>query len=695
MDPSVLRLQSQNKVRSDCLRMKNENNKMPAQPKPSKAQSVPHFSNHNIENQDPENPQMGRKAPVRSGVSRLPVLAKSLHLQTPSDFSQSHSKWEEKPLAGKAKKKKPCTRPIPFNFSQPKSSRVASENQQPPTLSQTRTGTHTVKPNNDARNVPLKAQNISSKPIKHSATLNSIVDSSNGTGKPYGKATENASELSGESVPSITFKTSSTLSRPLSAVSNNALHQNHDSTSSAQSILNTEACLKNMNQLSLKDPTKSSQASQNMPLTTQGNFSKSSAEKVENFQPDHAALLSILRNEGISATGLGSATPKSQPYNYVPQRVSVMKSRQKPGVSSASVKSLQFSPDPAALQSILQNEGVKAVGATPRNPVRPSGRGTSVYTAQRVPVKKNHNEANGGPAVALKETPLKKWTPQRVRDTKHQPMSAVKWHLSKHQSPYGSTPGPRSLKTSLQPHQEEVVQRLFYGKEDQPCTNVAEDDPETQEEQLSVKIKTGDSDLKNKPLCEEKIDTSRPSEDKEDNEQKQQELGVLGRQPFFQAPQRESVIFFSTGKKLLRAPRFEKQEDSVLQEQHGLVSSAQSNKLPAHEEKPFVSAPSHQNFPAVQSLHRDLILQKACSKSPAVALLRNRLPQLEELRLDEEVATYTSVAIQAAPGSLSPRPRCGNPVASFLHFEELSRFVPICCSPSDSTSPQSSPLYER
>lgn len=48
-----------------------------------------------------------------------------------------------------------------------------------------------------------------------------------------------------------------------------------------------------------------------------------------------------------------------------------------------SMKSEQFSPDSTALQSILQNEGVKAggfVGATPRNSVRPSGRGTSIYT---------------------------------------------------------------------------------------------------------------------------------------------------------------------------------------------------------------------------------------------------------------------------------------------------------------------------
>lgn len=41
------------------------------------------------------------------------------------------------------------------------------------------------------------------------------------------------------------------------------------------------------------------------------------SDKGESFQSDHAALLSILRNEGISATGLGSVTPKSKPYNYL------------------------------------------------------------------------------------------------------------------------------------------------------------------------------------------------------------------------------------------------------------------------------------------------------------------------------------------------------------------------------------------
>lgn len=160
---------------------------------------------------------------------------------------------------------------------------------------------------------------------------------------------------------------------------------------------------------------------------------------------------------------------------------------------TGSMKSVQFSPDRAALQSILQNEGVKGggfVGTPLRVSVCQSGRGTSIYTvckhyicfhygsflkillqtqfhllwcflsqAQRVPVRKNRAEPTGGgkkqnhcylmkpnaslslcpfpwrdaavlsSAPALKETPLKKWTPQRVPVTRHQPMSAM---VSKH-----------------------------------------------------------------------------------------------------------------------------------------------------------------------------------------------------------------------------------------------------------------------
>ncbi|XP_072222889.1 uncharacterized protein troap [Leuresthes tenuis] len=428
-----------------------------------------------------------------------------------------------------------------------------------------------------------------------------------------------------------------------------------------------------MNLLSLKDSHSTLNADQTAQPTTQGNASK--ASNGENFLTDHAALLSILRNEGVGVAGRASATPHSKPYNYLPQRVSVLKSRQMAGPGP--VRSAQFSQDPAALQSILLNEGVKdgrPTGATPRNSVRPPGRSTSIYTAQRVPVRRNRAEPAGGPVAALKETPLKTWTPQRVRNTKHQPMSAMKWHQSPQQSPY-CTPGPRSVKSSIQPRQEqEVVQRLFDDPEDEQNTNVTDKAPVAQAEQFPLQAPS------NKPPCEEEGETSGTNSDEEE-----QQKNTL------QALPRESVIFFSTGKTLLRAPRFKKLESTAQQDQRGPLSSEQRKVPTAHNETSAESQLISQIKPSVRRLHTDLIVQKSCSLNPVMAMLRNRFPPLEDLLMDEEVATYTSVAVPAAPGFVPPRPRCGNPLASILHFEDSTRFAPI--GPDLSSSPSS--LQER
>ncbi|XP_047457824.1 uncharacterized protein LOC125018035 isoform X2 [Mugil cephalus] len=668
MDSSpVLRQQSQNKIRNDFLRMKNEHNKKHPDPKSSKLASAPHLSSKDSENKDPGSSDHGWKALVRPGVSRLPVLAKSIHLQTPSDFSQSHCRWEEKPLAGKSKKKKPCTRPVPFNLSQPKSTRMATKDQQPLSVQQPKT--HATQPENSL---------FSSKTTKHPVVLNSNADSTKGMGRSHGKMTENMSHLPGQSGPSNNFKTSTTLSNPLSSIANNTMHQNNTASSvpPALGVAGADVCLDNMNLLSLKD------ASQTAQLSAQSSSSKALTDKGENFPTDHAALLSVLQNKGVTA--MASTTPQSKPYNSLPQRVPATKTRQKAAPSTVSGKSLEFSPDPAALQSILQNEGVKAgrvTAATPRSSVCPPGRGTSIYRAQRVPVRKNRAESTGGPVVALKEI---KWTPQRVPNTRHQPMSAMKWHMSTKQY---STPGRRGCKSNVQLQQEEVVQRLFDDQEDERSTNVTDKDSGAQAEQLPVDASTAKSHR------EEKVEESEASSDEEEEEEEEEEKFVGG-QMFLQAPHRESVIFFSTGKKLIRAPRVEKPE--APQHRHGPVSSEQRRFVPAQDDSSAEAEPSCQVNPCVQRLHRDVIVQKTTSLSPAVAMLRKRLPPLEELRMDEEVATYTSLSGPAPPRFLPPPPRCGNPLASVLYFEESTRFVPIAFDASSGPfSPLSSPLQER
>ncbi|KAM9344290.1 uncharacterized protein troap [Pholidichthys leucotaenia] len=693
MDSSpVLRQQSRNKVHSYFQRVSYEHNKKRVDSKPSKVLPASHLSNTDEENQDPGKSQTAKKPLGHASISRLPVLAKSLHLQTSSDFSQSHCKWEAKPLAGKAKKKKPCTRPVPFNFSQPKSSKMATEGQQLLTVPQSKLSS--------ANKVP------SLKPTKHQASLNS-----NGNIKPHGRTTENTSHLSGQTGPSKIFKTTATSNPP-----DNTLSQKSEMSSA-------DACLDEMNLLCLKDPSDTSETTQG---SIKGNPSDVLSNKVGNFQPDHTALLSILLNKGVDVTSV-----PSKPYSDLPQRVSVMKSQQKAGSLKGSLKSVAFSRDSAALQSILQNEGVKAggpVGATPRNSVCPPGRGTSVYTAQRVPVRKkctestaapagslksvafspdsaalqsifqneglkagrlvgatprnsvcppgggtsantaqrvpvrkNCAETGGGPTTSLKDTPLNRCTPQRVPNTKHQPMSAMKWHQSAQKSPY-CTSASRRCKSSHQLWQgQEAVERElhFNDQDDDQSPNETKKHPETEEE-LPVHASAMESH------GEEKLEMTKGDNEKQETVEKGQ--------MFLSAPHRESVIFYSAGKQLFRAPHLQKPE--AHHDQYGPVSPELRKGPLVYCDLLTVSIPSQIN-PSFQSVHRDFTAHKSRSASSVVALLRKRFPPLEELRLDDEVASYTSVSDPACSGFLPHRPSCRNPLASILNFEEATRFVPI------------------
>lgn len=618
MDGSpVLRQQSQNPV----PRLKSEQNKI-SDSKTSKVSLHP--VRHNLENRDPLKTVKVHPPHIQIGVSRLPVLAKSLQLQTPNEFTRSHSKYEEKPFAGKARTKKPCTRPVPFNLSQTKSSRVASENQHPNAI-------HSTRISKLSHNV-CSSQIKTSKKSKHSDNLQEVKASLN-TLHPLGQSTRPQ-------------KASATVSKPV--VSTASAQENYASA--------TETCSKNMNLLSLKDAS----------LFTNNDF-----------QPDHAALLSILQNKGVTST----MTSQSKPYNYLPQRVSVMKSCQKAEPNAGSMTSVTCSPDHGALQSIvrndgvkvggrsdrapsiytpmrvpikknaaergiglfalqsaLQNEGVKTVGpecATPRTSVCPTGRSTSIYTAQRVPVKTNLAEPSSGRA-ARKQTPIQKWTPQRV--TRHQSTSAMKLHTPQ-PSPYAVTSGFQSCKEDFSPKQKEVVQKLFN-----------EENEESGEEEVTM------------PQTELPPDqtTCKMWGTGEDHLRKDEEQIV---EPFIQNPERESVIVFSTSKKLFRAPCLKKPV---------VLDHRQDNPedtFPGPLQNSQISA-------TVENGTKDpLTLTNVIN--PAVAMLRKRLPLLEELRLDEEVATYTSVSVPMVSGFHTPRPRCGNPVATILHFEEATRFVPI------------------
>nr|XP_046222147.1 uncharacterized protein LOC124046135 isoform X2 [Oncorhynchus gorbuscha] len=820
MDSSpILRQHSQNKILKNHSRMKI--NRMTADPKPgSKHPSVPHPGKHPSvphPGKHPSVPHPGKhpsvphghhskrgtenkvpaatsdkdpKPPVRPlGISRLPVLAKSLPLQTPSDFTQSHKRWEENSLAGKAKRKKPNTKPVPFNFTHPRANRMGATNQRRPLVAQTTqpentfstAASHKTRPTTTAKlpssvpqthnkartkstvdlaaRLPTLAQHLAAR--KEGPELAGILSHHDGeewkTHWPQASSAATSMPLSQHLKPKAQpssdnpFHGSGSgqlgLSRPPSSfgpgsgLSSIAFSFSSDSstTSAKPTALSTEACRGHLDTLSIKD------------LSEPGQLLSSTAGRVEAFSSDPFALRSILQNIGVNAAGASmSSRPSTKAYNNMPQRVSIMKSQQKTAPSAGPVRSIQFSPEPSALNSILQNEGVTyplqpqrvsvmkshqkiaasagpgrsvpftpdptalrsilqnegvtaggMLGATPqRTSVCPSGRGTSIYTAQRVPVTKSCTEASGGPLVG------QKWTPQRVPDTRHQPMSMGR-HLSAHRTPYACSPrlwGLQGHNRDLETHKEEVVQRLFK---------------ETDQEEDGID---------NRELDEDPAET-RADKDQEEEEEEQNNTG-RGLPTFFQAPHRESVIFFSTGKKLLRAAPAQEQESPVagflagggpLEKcWPGARASAQGTvlELLLHPVRPSsgpealstvataavasgLTRPSNPSaFVPLSHPRGSIIIPKSGALSSAAALLRRRLPSLQELRLDEEVATYTtspappcsSIATSSGP----MQTRCGNPVAAALYLQDYTSFRSIILDPSSAlSSPCSSPLQER
>lgn len=140
---------------------------------------------------------------------------------------------------------------------------------------------------------------------------------------------------------------------------------------------------------------------------------------------------------------------------------------------------------------------------------------------------------------------------------------------------------------------------------------------------------------------------------------------------------------------MLRVPRFDRQDVSPVHEQDG-GGPAGPGQEETREESEAPCRPA-----APQTLHKGnsktrrppdsrrstftvsppvsgSVVQRSCAGSSAAATLRTRLPPFEELRLDEEVATYSAVCVSPATRPPLPRPRCGNPLAATLRFEESS-----------------------
>ncbi|XP_051518982.1 uncharacterized protein LOC127420601 isoform X2 [Myxocyprinus asiaticus] len=675
-------------------------------------------SKRGTENLDPNaSTEAGKGVNKLRGVSRLPVLARSLQPGL-TDLTQN-PKWEQRPLTVKAQKKRTCTKPVPFKLSQ---SRIHSQRNTVATGKAHLTPSAQLTPEAKLRNLnpsartettshkattpcvlrtqanksqQLGAQSVVPQPgdVKSVASTKAMASGSTDGYPPavcsqidlssrLGSITLVQSKLSKDSSLSHSYKTAlskvdvgfdchapknkhgfQTIQTKQSATD----IQSHASTTDMHSVLPCDGsssggaqCM--MPRLSTCPPGPGT--SNNMPQRVSVKKSHRgidrNADNAGSFSPDLSSLRSILQNEGIKVGDHFGATPRASTCPtgrgtsiYSAQRVPAKKTqKQTPVEATSPTKSaVSFSPDPAALCSILQNEGVRlggAGGATPRVSTCLTGRGTSIYSAQRVPMKKTKTEATATVAAAshcANRTPVMKWTPQRVPNTK--PQSMRKLFTGQKTSRFRNSPGvsePHDPSTEvLTCHEgDDVVQRLFKEPEQM-------DDEQMKKDDISLEI------LNSHQTAEPHIHIK--NDDKK------------AAQPFIQAAHRGSVIVFSSSQRLLGSGR--PQEKPLAGAPLQLCRDSDTS----HCTLPLLSDQSNgsQITPILDYTKQINTGTKSQSKvPPLVSALRQRHTPLEELFLDDECATYTSRLL-----SCPVQPRCGNPVATTLLFQDSTCFLPI------------------
>ncbi|XP_060794434.1 uncharacterized protein troap isoform X2 [Neoarius graeffei] len=769
--PTALRPQNNSQKEHVRISKHQEFNKVPEdlRVKHYTAQS----SKTGAENKDPnESAKPAKGVHKLTGVSRLPVLAKSLQPAVTSvSPNPAHKRWEERPLLGKAQKRKTCTKPVPFNLSQSwtrnqkgteASSEPAIRSRNPTTCLTQHTPGKTLSVSQHGNKTGAASQNTASREKSTEHTGNTVTNrvslsteihttaafrlnnAEKGSdivsviqkdlSTKLGNITLAHSELpkdgrfsskaggcedqtgfrpstkgciqtllsadcktgvsegvgnaaAGGQTPRVSICPSGRSSvylpqrvsvkkkgcRGVEAMSENTVPFSPDPSALRSILLNEGVKVRDPDGATPRVSTcpsgrgTSIYSAQRVPIRKPQTHTAAAigepAGGTVTFSPDPSALRSILLNEGVrQGAGL---TPRACPSGratsiYSPRRVPVKKAPSEASTAGA----VSFSPDPSALHSILQNEGVK-VGSfgvmTPRVSVCPSRRDTSIYTAQRVPVKKARAEEEAHTGVS--QTPIRKWTPQRVPASQTHSVrrlnSTHKPHLLNISPGFGETQALSTASSSQQ--EEEVVQRLFQEE--------AEHEGNEQMEDSGDEVTPGQS-LQHHQSAEDKLKHDSET-DAETNLCRSEKEKIPAAQPFIQAPHRQSVIVFSSGPKLLA--------------RNGTQTPSIQASQPAAQLQPCADQTNRSQSELNSETGRPVTPGKLCktkasSLSLAVCTLRRRLPPLEEMFLDEECAMYTSRR-QSWPS----QPRCLNPVASTLLFQDSTRFVPIivtCLSPS-------------
>ncbi|XP_016104034.1 uncharacterized protein [Sinocyclocheilus grahami] len=712
-------------------------------------------SKRGSENLDPSAfAETGKGVGKLKGVSRLPVLAKSLQPAL-SELSQnpSHNRLEQSALTSKAQKKRIYTKPVPFNLSQ---SRTHNQrNAAIPLGKAALTPSTRLTPGEKVRNLNQSAKTeTSSNKAMTSGVLRAQANKSHqqhpSSHAEYVASNKDSSDVHPSSHESGCCSHTDLSSRLDVNSDNQAPKDKHCLPSTTQSHVNTKAvhnvlpcegssafgaqCM--MPRLSTCPPGPGTFNNLPQRVVKKSHSLDGIADKSGPFSPDPSALRSILQSDGmrlgehIGATPRASTCPGRGTSIYSAQRVPAKKTQteapaeaksptgsafspdpsalrvilqfsgttphaptgltgratsvysaqrvpvRKPQTDdSAAVKVpagrvVSFSPDPAALRSILLNEGVRAGGATPRVSTCPTGRGTPIYSAQRVPVKKNKPEvvAAATSSPCANRTPVMKWTPQRVANTK--PQSVRKLCTAQKMSSLRGSPGlheAHNPSTGLLVCQEgeDVVQRLFEDQEQMNADQLDQDDITSQQLLNSHQTTETQSTIK---------------ENSDSNHCHTKDEGKKTAQPFIQAAHRGTVIVFSSSQRL----GSDRSQDTLKTPGTGHPLQLFEGQLASHNALPLQSDQSNgsQINPSLDLPKQSQSKDPTVTHSTAVSALRRRHTPLEEMFLHEECATYTSRRL-----SCPLQPRCGNPVAATLLFQDSTCFLPIGLSSPVRLSP--------
>ncbi|XP_065141720.1 uncharacterized protein troap isoform X2 [Paramisgurnus dabryanus] len=665
---------SSNHLRPQNRTLQNQTGMLKHQVVNKTKQTAVSTSRRGSENLDPNaEADAGKGVSKLKGVSRLPVLAKSL--QPAVNYLSQQNKWEQRPLTGKAQKKKIYTKPVPFNFTQ---SRTRSQRS-----TEVGGGKTPLTPGRLTPGAQLRSHNAAATlgVLKTSHKTQSVsIDGHPPKAETLSNETRNGSDLSSRLGNITLVQSKHSEDSGLSHLCKTSLSKvgvcsdgqaQKDKTSIQQSshagtkaMHNVPSCEGSsavgaqgvMPRLSTCPPGSSNNLAQRVSVKKTQREIVSGTGNTGAFSPDPSALRSILQNDATRIVESVGATPRistcpagRQTSFYSAQRVPVKKPHTDDSTAKVTGSTVSFSPDPSALHSILQNEGIRVGtlgGATPRVSTCPTGRGTSIYSAQRVPVKKTKTEATGTASHCQNRTPGRTWTPQRVPNTK--PQSMRRLLTAQKMSQFRDSPGlngPQDPSTELIMQQvEDVVQRLF-------------EDPDQTDNDQTNKSDVSSQQLLTTSTSHQTIEPVSNKENSDVNHHHTADDGKKAAQPFIQSAHRSSVIVFSSTQRLCGS-------DRPLQ--------TPVTEAPLH--LCVDSVISHNALQSDQNGHSDATkhINNCTQRQIKVSALRRRHTPLEEMILDEECATYTS-----RPLSCPLQPRSDNPVATILLFQDSTCFLPI------------------